>query len=72
MKTLKSTLTAAVVGIMLIGSMGGILLRSSAHSRVRSSRESSGGMMVVLILGLGLTVIGYIGQLAGRLIKAAI
>lgn len=65
-------LLGPLFGIMLIGLMGGILLRSSAHSRVRSSKESSGGMMIVLILGLGLTVIGYIGQLAGRLIKAAI
>ena len=65
-------LVGPLFGIMLIGLMGGILLRSSSHSRVRSSKESSGGVMVVLILGLGLTVIGYIGQLAGRLIKAAI
>jgi len=65
-------LLGPLFGIMLIGLMGGILLRSSAHSRVRSSRESSGGMLVVLILGLGLTVIGYIGKLAGNLIKAAI
>ena len=65
-------LLGPLFGIMLIGLMGSILLRSSAHSRVRSSKESSGGMVVVLILGLGLTVIGYIGQLAGRLIKAAI
>ncbi len=65
-------LLGPLFGIMLIGAMGGLLLRSSAHSRIRSSRESSGGVMVVLLLGLGLTVIGYIGQLAGRLIKSAI
>ena len=65
-------LLGPLFGIMLIGLMGGILLRSSAHTRGRSSRESAGGIMVVMILGLGLTVIGYIGQLAGRLIKAAI
>ena len=65
-------LLGPLFGIMLIGAMGGLLLRSTAHSRIRSSRESSGGVLVVLLLGLGLTVIGYIGQLAGRLIKAAI
>lgn len=65
-------LLGPLFGIMLIGLMGGILLRSSSHSRVRSSRESSGGVMVVLLLGVGLSIIGYIGQLAGRLIKAAI
>ena len=65
-------LLGPLFGIMLIGLMGGILLRSTARTRVRSSKESSGGVMVVLILGVGLTIIGYIGQLAGRLIKAAI
>ena len=65
-------LLGPLFGIMLIGAMGGLLLRSTAHGRMRSSRESSGGVMVVLLLGFGLTVIGYIGQLAGRLIKAAI
>ena len=65
-------LLGPLFGIMLIGMMGGILLRSSSHSRVSSSKESSGGIVVVLLLGVGLTVIGYIGQLAGNLIKAAI
>ncbi len=65
-------LLGPLFGIMLIGAMGGILLRSTAYRRVRSSRESSGAVMVVLLLGVGLSVIGYIGQLAGRMIKAAI
>jgi Zn-dependent protease with chaperone function len=65
-------LLGPLFGIMLIGTMGSILLRSTAYRRVRSSRESSGGVMVVLLLGVGLTAIGYIGQLTGRMIKAAI
>jgi len=65
-------LLGPLFGITLIGAMGGILLRSTAYRRVRSSRESSGGVMVVLLLGVGLIVIGYIGLLAGRMIKAAI
>jgi len=65
-------LLGPLFGIMLIGTMGGILLRSTAYRRGRSSRESSGGVLVVLLLGVGLSVIGYIGQLTGRMIKAAI
>ncbi len=65
-------LLGPLFGITLIGAMGGILLRSTAYRRVRSSRGSSGGVMVVLLLGASLTVIGYIGLLAGRMIKAAI
>lgn len=69
---LNMRLLGPLFGITLIGMMGGILLRSTARTRVRSSRESSGGVLVVLLLGVGLTIIGYIGQLAGRMIKAAI
>ncbi|GBE45960.1 hypothetical protein BMS3Bbin11_01053 [bacterium BMS3Bbin11] len=66
-------LLGPLFGITLIGAMGGILLRSTAYRRVRSSRGSSGGgVLVVLLLGVSLTVIGYIGLLAGRMIKAAI
>jgi len=65
-------LLGPLFGIMLIGTMGGLLLRTTAFRRVRSSRESSGGVMVMLLLGLSLIVIGYIGLLAGRMIKAAI
>ncbi len=65
-------LLGPLFGIMLIGAMGGLLLRGTAYRRVRSSRDSGGGVMVILLLGVGLTVIGYIGQMAGRMIKAAI
>jgi Zn-dependent protease with chaperone function len=65
-------LLGPLFGITLIGMMGNTLLRSAARSNVRSSRESSGGALVVLVLGAGLAIIGYIGQLAGRMIKAAI
>lgn len=65
-------LLGPLFGITLIGMMGNMLLRSTARSNVRSSRGSSGGATLVLLLGAGLTIIGYIGQLAGRMIKAAI
>ncbi len=65
-------LLGPLFGISLIGMMGNILLRSTARSKARSSRQSSGGALLVLFLGAGLTIIGYIGQLAGRMIKAAI
>jgi hypothetical protein len=42
------------------------------RTRTRSSKEGAGGMMVILLLGIGLTVIGYIGYLAGQMIKAAV
>jgi Zn-dependent protease with chaperone function len=69
---LNMRLLGPLFGIMLISMMGRILLRSMGRTRVRSSRKGGGGILVVLLLGIGLTVVGYIGHLAGRLIKAAI
>jgi len=67
---LNMRLLGPLFGITLLGMMGGILLRSTAYRR--SSKESSGAVMAVLLIGVGLTIIGFIGQLAGRMIKAAI
>ena len=61
---LNMRLLGPLFGIMLIGAMGSLLLRSTSFRRVRSSKESSGGVMLVLFLGLALVVIGYIGQVS--------
>lgn len=63
-------LLGALAGILMIGQMGGFLLRS-----VRYSRRTRGGaraVPAVLGLGLALLVIGYAGLFSGRLIKAAV
>lgn len=57
-------------GILVIGQLGQILLRSS--SRGVSSRRGKGNASGVLLAGLGLFVIGYIGLFFGRMIKASI
>lgn len=57
-------------GILIIGMVGGYLLRSMSYSRHRSSDGKNGG--AVLIIGLALMIIGYTGVFFGRLIKAAI
>ena len=57
-------------GILIIGMIGGYLLRSMSHSRHRSSNGKNAG--AVLIIGLALMIIGYAGVFFGRLIKAAI
>lgn len=61
-------LMGILAGILLLGQIGGFLLRSSGRSRGRSNR--GGGQIVVL--GLALFIIGYIGLFFGSLIKAAI
>ncbi len=56
-------LIAVLAGILLIGKIGEVLMRSGRHSRRRND-----GMAI----GIALFVVGYIGLFFGRLIKAAI
>jgi Zn-dependent protease with chaperone function len=51
-------------GIMVLAQIGYILLRS------RSSSRKGGGQAV--LIGLGLVIIGFVGQLFGRMIQAAV
>lgn len=64
-------------GILLLHIMGMILMRSAAFSRMGGSgRGGSGGggqaALAMILLGLALLIIGYIGMLFGRMIQAAI
>ena len=56
---------ALLNGILILGIIGGALMRGSMFSR---SRERGG----LIALGLGLLVIGYGGTFFGQLIKAAV
>ncbi len=58
-------LIAVLAGILMITVAGRLLMQGSGRSRGRSS----GGLVV---LGLLLMLVGYIGVLGGRLIKAAV
>ncbi|MAT73096.1 MAG: hypothetical protein CMJ58_26730 [Planctomycetaceae bacterium] len=58
-------------GLLLLGLIGRIMLRfGGSGGRSRSSRDNSGAAIVVI--GLALFVLGYIGTLIGSLIKAAV
>lgn len=63
-------------GILLIAMIGEVLMRSSIHSGRRSSRRSGdrdgGGAIMILLLGLALMIIGYVGVFFGKLIKSAV
>jgi len=64
-------LMGVLYGILIIGMLGGYLLRSMGRSRHRSSNDGKGAG-AVLAIGLALLVIGYAGVFFGRLIKAGI
>jgi len=66
---LNIRLMGILFGIMVLGLIGRLILRGS-HRGVGSSRGK--GAPVVLLIGLGLTVLGWIGVFFARLIKASV
>lgn len=79
---LNLRLMGVVAGILVLGQIGQVILRGGSHRRhsyssefslggSSSGKKSSGGSAILLV-GVGLLVVGYIGLLCGRLIKAAI
>jgi Zn-dependent protease with chaperone function len=66
---LNIRMIGVLAGIVFIGSIGEFLMRSQRSSS-SSSRSSGGGWVV--IIGLALLLIGYIGLFFARLIKAAV
>ena len=58
-------------GIMVLSLVGRMVLRSSFYGRGWSSRRSR-GLPPVLIVGATLAILGWIGVLLARLIKAAV
>ena len=67
---LNTRLIAVLHGILLLGLIGGFILRSLSLRSSRSSRDNSG--LVILAIGGTLLVLGYAGTFFGNLIKAAV
>jgi len=83
---LNLRLMGVVAGILVLGQIGQVILRGgfrggrhNRHSYSRgislgssSSGKKNSGAAAILLVGVGLFVVGYIGLFCGRLIKAAI
>ncbi len=67
---LNIRLMGILFGIMVLGLIGRMILRGNRHVSVGSRRGR--GAPVVLLVGLGLTIIGWIGVILARLIKASV
>ena len=68
-------LIGIIHGILIIGLLGGILLRSAFYSgagRHRRSGKQGGGVLVLAAVGAALAIIGYVGVFFGQLIKASL
>jgi Zn-dependent protease with chaperone function len=68
---LNIRMMGVLFGIMVLGIIGRMILRGSHHTGLSFGRrgKSAGGIMMI---GLGLTILGWAGVLMARLIKAAI
>lgn len=75
---LNIRLIGVLNGILVIHIMGMVLMRSVMYTggmRMGGGRNDKGGgnaTIVIILLGLGLVVIGYIGMIFGRMIQSAI
>jgi Zn-dependent protease with chaperone function len=70
---LNIRLMGVLFGILVVGLIGNILLRSSLYGsalRSRNSRDNS--TQVLLVVGGVLLVVGFIGTFVGNLIKASV
>jgi len=67
---LNIRLIGVLHGILLLGLLGRILLRSTAYSGRGRSRNDS--VAILLLIALAVLVLGFVGTLIGNLIKAAV
>ena len=69
---LNIRLIGVLHGILLIGLIGGFLLRSLRFTGRSRSRKGGGGIAAIAALGLGLLIIGYAGSFFGNWIKSVV
>ncbi|HLT92847.1 MAG TPA: M48 family metallopeptidase [Woeseiaceae bacterium] len=67
---LSIRMMGVLFGIMVIGLIGRMVVRGSLHGRAVSGRRRQAP--AVLALGAGLVILGWIGVLIARLVKAAV
>ncbi len=68
---LNIRLMGVLFGIMALGLIGRLIIRSGHHSSIVSSRRDR-GTPAVMIIGLGLAILGAIGVFFARVIKAGV
>ena len=68
---LNIRLIGVLNGILLLGLLGRMLLQSMRYS-TSSRSKNNGALLAILLVGLAIMVLGYIGTFFGGLIKAAV
>jgi len=67
---LNIKLIGIVHGILIVGIIGYYLMRSALYAR--SSRGKNDGRVPIILIGLAVMIVGFIGTFFGNLIKAAV
>ncbi len=68
---LNVRLMGILFGIMVLALFGRFILRGARYGNVSSSRRG-GGVAAILVVGLGLVILGYVGMFFARIIKAGV
>lgn len=70
---LNIRLIGPLFGLLVIAFLGRVLMHAGLRSSVRSrNSKNGGGQIAILLVGIAIMAIGYIGVFFGRLIQAAI
>lgn len=69
---LNIRLMGVIFGILAMAVVGRFLVQFAGRTRVRSSKKDGGAAAAVVLTGLVLMIVGYIGVFVGRIIQAAI
>lgn len=68
---LNIRMMGVLFGIMVLGLIGRLILRGSYHTSMISSRRNKNAP-AIMMLGLGLAILGWIGVFFARIVKAAV
>jgi Zn-dependent protease with chaperone function len=68
---LNIRMMGVLFGIMVLGLIGRLILRGSYHTSMISSRRNRNAPAIML-LGLGLAILGWVGVFFARIVKAAV
>jgi Zn-dependent protease with chaperone function len=69
---LNLRIAAIVFGILVLGLAGRGILWSLRGARAPRGKNSGGAVVAILVIGVALLVIGYVGYFFGRMIQAAV
>ena len=69
---LNMRLTGWIFGLVMISMLGRMMLESLRFVRTRNSRDSGKAIAVIVLIGLAIWLVGWIGSMFAKLLQAAV